>query len=203
MTLSNLKNKEDTVQREEILNCQNFVWSSFMCMLGLSSAIKGKIISQCHDSGDAMYRLLFNQTIFPHIQNSQQKIFNLLFCRCEPLGNFRKFEKFQTNHFVPLLQCKRSKVNTSSKPPAKKMRMEFPKMDSFVSTVPSKQSKLQFQPCQTVTSKDKNVTNTISENNVSSSCETSLKPSLNLSLDCEKIFFKFSCTSSSTKFIFF
>ena len=33
---SNLKNKEDIVKRETILNCQNFAWSSFMCMLGLS-----------------------------------------------------------------------------------------------------------------------------------------------------------------------
>ena len=117
-------------------------------MQGLSSAIKLKIISHYPESGDAMYRLLFNQAIFPRIQNSQQKTFNLLFCRCEPFGNFRKFEKFQTNHFVPLLQCKRSKVNTNSKLSAKKMRMEFPKMDSFVSKVPSKQCKLQFQPCK-------------------------------------------------------
>ena len=200
----NLKNKEDTVKREAILNYQNFAWSSFMCMLGLSSAIKGKIISHYPDSGDAMYRLLFNQAIFPRIQNSQQKAFNLLFCRCGPLGNFRKFEKFQTNHFVPLLQCRRSKVNTNSKLSAKKMRMEFPKMDSFVSKVPSKQSKLQFQSCQkskcsvksinlsfpstsTCTSKDENVINSISENNVSSSCETSLNPSSNLSLAHEEI----------------
>ena len=99
---SNLKNKEVTVTREAILNSQNFAWSSFMCMLGLSSAIKGKIISHYPDIGDAMCRVLFDQVIFPRIQNSQQKTFNLLFCRCEPLGNFRKFEKFQTNHFVPL-----------------------------------------------------------------------------------------------------
>ena len=33
---SNLKNKEDIVKRETILNCQNFAWSSFMCMLRLS-----------------------------------------------------------------------------------------------------------------------------------------------------------------------
>ena len=203
---SNLKNKEDTVKREAILNCQNFAWSSFMCMLGLSSVIKGKIISHYPDIGDAMCRLLFYQVIFPRIQNSQQKTFNLLFCRCEPLGNFRKFEKFQTKHFVPLLQCRRSKVNTNSKASAKKITMDFPKTDSFVSKVPSKQSKLQFQPCQkskcnvkpmnlsfpstsTVTSKDKNVTNSISENNVSSLCETSLNPSLNLSLACEKVSF--------------
>ena len=38
---SNLKNK-NTVKREAILNCQNFAWSRFMCMIVLSSAIKGK-----------------------------------------------------------------------------------------------------------------------------------------------------------------
>ena len=121
-----MKNKEDTVKRETILNCQNFAWSSFMCM----------IISHYLDSGDAVYRL--HQAIFPRIQNSQQKTFNLLFCICKPLGNFSKFEKFQTNHFVPLPHCKRSEVNTISKPSAKKMRMKFPKIDPFVSKVPSK-----------------------------------------------------------------
>ena len=96
---SNLKNKEVAVKREAIINYQDFIWSSF--------------ISHYPDSGDAMYRLLFNQD------------FNLLVWRCEKLANFRKFEKFQTNHFLPLLQCRRSKVNTNSKPSAKKMRMEF------------------------------------------------------------------------------
>ena len=115
---------------------------------------------------------------------------------------------------MPLLQCRRSKVNTNSKPSAKKIRMEFPKMDSFVSKVTSKQYKLQFQPCQkskcnvkpmnlsfpstsTVTSKDKNVANSISENNVSSLCETSLNPSLNLSLAREKVSFSNSVTPAA------
>ena len=107
-----------------------------MSMLTLSLAIKGKIISHYPDSGDAMYKLLFNPAILPTIQNSQQKTFKLLFYRCEPLGNFRKFEKFQANHFVPLLQGRKSKMNTNSKPAAKKIRKEVPKMDSFVSKVP-------------------------------------------------------------------
>ena len=85
--------------------------------------------------------------------------------------------------------------------------MDFSKTDSFVFKVHSKQSKLQFQPCQkskckvnpmnlsfpstsTVTSKDKNVTSSISQNNVSSLCETSLNPSLNLSLASEKVSFR-------------
>ena len=75
-------------------------------------------------------------------------------------------------------------------------------MDSLVSKVTSKQSKLQFKPCKkcrvksinlsfpstsTCTSNDKKVTNSISENNVSSSCKISLNPSLNLSLAREEI----------------
>ena len=73
-----------------------------MCMLGLPSAIKGKIIFLYPDSGNAMHRLLFNQAFLPRIQNSQQKNLNLLFCGCKPLGNVRKFEKFETNLFVLL-----------------------------------------------------------------------------------------------------
>ena len=68
---SNLKNKEDAVKRETILNCQNVAWSSLMCILGLFSAIKGKIISHYPDSGDTMQRLPFNQAIFPRIKNLQ------------------------------------------------------------------------------------------------------------------------------------
>ena len=85
------------------------------------------------------------------------------------------------------------------------MRMEFPKMNSFMSKVLSKQSKLQFQPCQNtncsnktinlsfpstscVTSKDKNV-NSFSKNNASSFCETSLAH--------EKISFSNSVTSTA------
>ena len=73
---------------------------------------------------------------------------------------------------------------------------------NHVTKVPSKQSKLQFQPSQKskysvksiilsfisvsiVTSKDKNVTNSFSENNVISLCETS---------PCEKISFSNSAT---------
>ena len=82
---------------------------------------------------------------------------------------------------------------------------------NHVTKVPSKQSKLQFQPSQKskysvksiilsfisvsiVISKDKNVASSFSENNVISLCETSLNPSLNLSLPCEKISFSNSAT---------
>ena len=86
-----------------------------MCMLGLSLPIKGKIISYYPDSGYVMYKLLFNPAILPHIQNSQQKTFKLLFYRCHPMGNFRKFENFQANHFVPSWKGRKSKINTNSK----------------------------------------------------------------------------------------
>ena len=102
-----------------------------MRMLRLSSAMKGKIVSHYHSSGDVMYRLLFNQTILPRIQNSQQK----MFCRCEPLSNFRKLQKFERSHFVPVLQCIKRKINTNSEHTAEKVRMEFLKMGSFVPKV--------------------------------------------------------------------
>ena len=86
-------------------------------------------------------------------------------------------------------------------------------MDSFVSKVPSKQSKLQFQPSRkskctfksnnvsflstsTITSKDKSARNSITENDVSSPCETSLNL-LNTSLACEEIFFSNSVTPAA------
>ena len=92
-------------------------------------------------------------------------------------------------------------------------------MESFVFKVPSKQSKLQFQACQkskcsvkpinlsfpstsTVTSKD-NVTNSISENNVSSLCEILLNPSLNLSLAREKVSFSNSVAPAAQPSSFF
>ena len=53
---------------------------------------------------------------------------------------------------------------------------------------------LSFPSTSTVTSKDKNVTNSISENDVSSSCETLLNPSLNVLLAREEISFSNSGT---------
>ena len=92
-----------------------------MCMLGFSSAVKGKIVSNYLDNDDAMHRVLFNQTILPRIHNLQHTFFNLLFCVCEPLGNLRKIEKCQTNYFVSLLPSPKSKVNAYSDPSAKKL----------------------------------------------------------------------------------
>ena len=56
---------------------------------------------------------------------------------------------------------------------------------------------LSFHSTSTITSKDKNVTNSISENNVSSLSETSLNPSLNLSLAREKVSFSNSVSPAA------
>ena len=182
-----------------------------MCMLDLSSAIKGKIISHYPDSGDAMYRALLIR-LFSHASRiHNNKLLTYYFVDVDHWVILESLENFKQIILCYYCKCGRSKLNANSKPSAQKMRMELPKMDSFVSRVPSKQSKLQFQPCQkskysvksislffpstsTVTSKNKNVTNSISENIVNSSCKTSPIPSLNFSLAREKIYFSNSVT---------
>ena len=67
---------------------------------------KSKVNSHYLDNGDAMDRLLSNQTTLPCIENLHQETF----CRYESICNFRKFEKFRKNYFVPILPCKKSKV---------------------------------------------------------------------------------------------
>ena len=170
---------------------------------------KSKVNSHYLDNGDAMYRLLSNQTTLPCIENLHQETF----CRYESMGNFRKFEKFRKNYFVPILPCKKSKVKKNSEPNAKKMRIEFPKMD-IISKVPSKQAKLQFQLSRNlkyriqsnnlhfpstsiITSKNKNVSSSISLDVVSSLYQAPLNLFVNLSLAYEEISFSNSTTPAA------
>ena len=60
------------VKNEAILNCKDFEWSSFMCLLGLSSVLKGRILSYYRDVGDVNHKYLFNCNITPRISNINQ-----------------------------------------------------------------------------------------------------------------------------------
>ena len=91
------------MKNEAILNCKDFEWSSFMCLLGLSSVLKGQILSYYPDVGDVNHKYLFNCNITSRTSNVNQKCFRILFCRNEAFGTFSKSAKFQSNHFVPLL----------------------------------------------------------------------------------------------------
>ena len=93
--------KADLVIQEAILNCTNNKWSSFLCILGLSSVLRRNISTYYPDCSEDMYKLLFNRLVLPR-QDAQKGVDNIhiLFCRD---GNINPGETFQSNHFVPLL----------------------------------------------------------------------------------------------------
>ena len=101
------------VKNEAILNCKDSQWSSFMCLLGLSSVLKGKILTYYPDISDFNHKHSLNCLITPRTSNINQKCFRILFCRNGAFGAFVKSAKFQSNHFVQLLPTiqKRKKSN--------------------------------------------------------------------------------------------
>ena len=124
------------VKNEAILNCKDFEWSSFMCLLGLSSVLKGQVLSFYPDVGDFNHKHLFNCHITPRTSSINQKCFKILFCRNEPFGTFIKSAKFQSNHFVPLLTTirKRKKNNPShTRSASKKICLKLLEMESLAS----------------------------------------------------------------------
>ena len=85
-----------------------------MYLLGLSSVLKGQILSFYPDVGDFNHKHLFNCHIsLELVACINQRYFRILFCRNESFGTSVKSAKFQSNHFVPLLPTiqKRKKSN--------------------------------------------------------------------------------------------
>ena len=56
---------DQLVEMEAISNCENKKWSSFLCMLGLASVTKRKMVSYYPDCGENRFQLLFNCLIEP------------------------------------------------------------------------------------------------------------------------------------------
>lgn len=180
------------VKNEAILNCKNFEWCSFMCLLGLSSVLKGQIFSFFPKFGDTDHRNLFNSHIKPRVTNVQQKCFKILFCRNEVFGDYARSGSFQANHFVPLIPVirKRKSQSCSSKSStaSKKICLNLPKMEGIASRLNKdmKQSKLKFKPCKLQTSQ-------ILEPNFSS-CSTTVSSMCSSNCPLTTI----SCSSNST-----
>ena len=72
----------DLVKQEAILNCSDKKWSSFLCILGLSSILSGAICTYYPDCGELKYKLLFNRKVQPRWQVGQKPLedFHILFC---------------------------------------------------------------------------------------------------------------------------
>ena len=90
---------ENLVQHEAISNCNAKSWSSFLCILALSSVIGRNIHSVYPDFGLLKEKLLFNQVVTPRSISTSSDIF-VLFCR---EGNLSTTGHFVPNHFVPLV----------------------------------------------------------------------------------------------------
>ena len=137
------------VKNEAILNSKDFEWNSFMRLLGLSSVMKGQILSYYSDTGDFNHKNSFNYDITPRISNINQKCFRILICCNEAFSTFVKSSKFQSNHFLPLLPTiqKRKKTNPSHTSSAsEKFCFKLPKMESLASRFNrGKQSKVEFK----------------------------------------------------------
>ncbi|XP_046842785.1 uncharacterized protein LOC124447678 isoform X1 [Xenia sp. Carnegie-2017] len=72
---------DELVKQEAILNCNDQKWSSFLCILGLSSVLGRKIHTFYPDSGESRYKLLFNRIVQPRLLSQRGlDAINILFC---------------------------------------------------------------------------------------------------------------------------
>lgn len=115
--------KADLVKQEAILNCNDKKWSSFLCILALSSVLGRNIYTYYPDCGEERYRLFLNCLVKPRLPTKHNfEDLHILFCF---EGCIKPGDTFLPNHFVPLLfysnQLKRklqvpeSKSTTSKK----------------------------------------------------------------------------------------
>ena len=92
---------EDSVRAEALNNCSTGKWSSFMCILGLSSVLNASIFSHYPEFGPKRSHLLLNRLIKPRsnlLKPTRERVLNVMFCRQGPIIHG---QLFQSNHFVP------------------------------------------------------------------------------------------------------
>ncbi|XP_057306732.1 uncharacterized protein LOC130644950 [Hydractinia symbiolongicarpus] len=110
----------DLVQKEAILMCSKNIWSSFICILALTSVLKRNISTLYPDCGQLRFKTLFNQNIFPRLpSNKNLQPVSILFC-----NNGKHSGQFKPNHFVPLVSIKLSKATL--KRPAQYFQARLP-----------------------------------------------------------------------------
>ena len=161
---------ENAVKFEAISKCRNNEWSSFMCILGLSSVIKQNIQSIFPDRGAYMDRLLKNQKITPRGESSTINEIFLLFCQTSRINMLTQAgEAFKANHFVPLVQAYKDngiflKRQLLQKLSTNKQILKRPKLDSSILGGSKKmsQSKIMFGKKALLVNTDKNETKTSS-----------------------------------------
>ena len=95
------------VKKEAENICKDNIWSSFLCVLALSSVIC-RPIHLCYAScGFQKYQKMFNQKIYPRERCDNNKCFVLLWTCLYKKANHLSLN----NHFVPLLKLLMSTEN--------------------------------------------------------------------------------------------
>ena len=93
--------KDNLVKQEAILNCNDRKWSSFLCILRLSSVLQTNIFTYYPDCGAQRFKHLFNCMVQQRLKVKKGfDDFHILFCYD---GIVQAGEAFQPNHFVPVL----------------------------------------------------------------------------------------------------
>ena len=87
--------------------CKDNIWSSFLCVLALSSVICWPIHLFYASCGFQKYQKMFNQKIYPRERCDNNKCFVLLWmCLCKKANHLSL-----NNHFMPLLKLLMSTEN--------------------------------------------------------------------------------------------
>ena len=115
---------------EAKLNANNYNFSSFICILGLSSALKQKIECFCPietttNGSHSASEVLFNQSVYPREGFIPRKeVIYIFFCASTNIDFINTGKCIQRkNHFVPLLPSDYiGQASQSSKPPLKTKR---------------------------------------------------------------------------------
>ena len=93
---------EDLIKKEAIIMCSAGKWSSFVCVLALSSVLKKCVELLYPDIGLEKFKVLFNRVIYPRRipVNKHESLPILFFDACRSAN---KIDLYQVNHFVPLI----------------------------------------------------------------------------------------------------
>ena len=101
---NDLNSFQNYINEEAINMCNNFKFSSFLCVLGLSTVINNGIKVLCPDFEDHPNKMALSHTIRPRqfYQSSSPvccNVINILFC-----NQNSSTSKYKGNHFVPLVK---------------------------------------------------------------------------------------------------
>ena len=121
------------IQEEAINMCENFRFSSFLCVLGLSTVVNSSISIVYPDFDDLHYKVALSHTIQPRQYYQSSSVccnsIKILFCNLNSGST-----KFKGNHFVPLLKNEgKKKVTKNKQVPGCSTNTKRSKIDTFES----------------------------------------------------------------------